>query len=962
MLVQRRFLGGLFTVFVCLLWASGAWGAYFFDDFDRPDGIIGNGWTTQTDGTITVEIVGGEVLVSGTQGTDWVRAGINRTIVDETRVAFDFLANASFNAHIRVSDSVTGAFLEAYWYPGGPCQYASSLDGSWPGWTTIEGNNAVTAEYNHVVIDQDGTMLTITLNDVEIGTIENTGLGSITNLQIASDSAAGTTGNIHIDNVQIGTLVPGVARDPSPARGATDVRRDVTLGWTSAGDGYVHDVYFGTDIVEVDAATRTDSRGVLVSQGQTEPTYAMPDLLDFETTYYWRIDEVNTADMTINKGEVWSFVSEPFVYQITGIVATSNTTSEAGKGPERLVDGSGLDANDGHSTSTNDMWSGQPNPDEPSYVQFEFDNVYKLYEMFIWNYNMDFEIFLGIGVKNATIEYSQDGVQWTVFQEVELAQGPGTAGAPVSTILPLEGVAAQFVRLTIGSSFNASAPQYGLSEVRFTYVPVLPRDPQPADGATDVAVDTMLSWRPGREAVSHEIYLGTDPAAMTMVGTSTQSRYSPGILDLGAMYYWQVVEINEDEVPSAWAGNVWTFSTQEYIEVDGFETYDDNIETGTTVWQTWIDGIDDSTNGGGVVGYAQSPFGERTIVHSGVQSMPFSFENTSASAISEADRTFSPAQNWTVNGVKTLSLWFYGAADNAGQLYVKINGTKVLYEGDASDISKAAWQTWNIDLTGLGINVSNVTTLTIGVQGTGSGMIFVDDIRLYAKTAELVVPTEPDTANLVGRWAFDGDLTDGSGNGHNGTMVGAGITFENDATQGQVLSLPGGDDIYVSIGAVGISGTMPRTIACWAKADNTTIPDWTLIFGFTGTDTSEGGNGSHFNIGSLGGPGGVGAHCWGWEETIFSDTEALEWHHYAMSYDGTTIRYYGDGLPMDTDPAKSNVQDLSISGDRVHVGSRITQTSSFPGKVDDAVIYNVQLTDGQVAYLAGRTAPVYKAF
>ncbi|MCH8216436.1 MAG: LamG domain-containing protein, partial [Planctomycetes bacterium] len=135
-----------------------------------------------------------------------------------------------------------------------------------------------------------------------------------------------------------------------------------------------------------------------------------------------------------------------------------------------------------------------------------------------------------------------------------------------------------------------------------------------------------------------------------------------------------------------------------------------------------------------------------------------------------------------------------------------------------------------------------------------------------------------------------------------------------------------------------------------------------LIFGFTGTAAGGGGNDSHFNIGSLGGPGGVGAHVWGWEETIFSDEVALEWHHYAMTYDGTTIGYYGDGVPMDSDVGKSNVRDLSASSDRVHIGSRVTQTSSFPGSVDDAVIYSVTLTDGEIAWLAGRTAPMHRGF
>jgi hypothetical protein len=154
---------------------------------------------------------------------------------------------------------------------------------------------------------------------------------------------------------------------------------------------------------------------------------------------------------------------------------------------------------------------------------------------------------------------------------------------------------------------------------------------------------------------------------------------------------------------------------------------------------------------------------------------------------------------------------------------------------------------------------------------------------------------------------------------------------------------------------VGISGLDPTTIACWAKADHTNIPDWTLVFGFTGTATGQGGCGSHFNIGSIGGPQGMGAHSWCWEETILTDQEALDWHHYAMTYDGSRIDYFADGVWKDTDVGKSNVQDLSIRADRVHVGSRITQDSSFPGKVDDARVYNIVLSLGQIETLANYT-------
>ncbi|MCK4293042.1 MAG: LamG domain-containing protein, partial [Planctomycetes bacterium] len=223
--------------------------------------------------------------------------------------------------------------------------------------------------------------------------------------------------------------------------------------------------------------------------------------------------------------------------------------------------------------------------------------------------------------------------------------------------------------------------------------------------------------------------------------------------------------------------------------------------------------------------------------------------------------------------------------------------------------------------------------------------------------------TEPDPAliidpHMLGWWPFDGDYLDYSGYGNDGTPIGGGISFAFDPERGDVLDLPGGSNIFVDCGAVGISGAIPRTIACWAKADTASITDWTLVFGFTGNPDGSGGNGSHFNIGCLGGtnpsdgaPRGIGAHCWGWEETIFSEPESVEWHHYAMTYDGATIACYGDGAYIDFDPGVSNVRGLTHA-DRVHVGSRITQDSSFPGNVSDCRIYDRVLTSAEVQALA----------
>ncbi len=248
--------------------------------------------------------------------------------------------------------------------------------------------------------------------------------------------------------------------------------------------------------------------------------------------------------------------------------------------------------------------------------------------------------------------------------------------------------------------------------------------------------------------------------------------------------------------------------------------------------------------------------------------------------------------------------------------------------------------------------VDEVGDANEGVFGDGAVWSFkVSDYSLIDDFEAYEFPNVTPKAS-IGWWKLNGDLKDSSGKGHDGKMMGDGM-FEDDPVMGKVLSLPGGDNQYVEIGAVGLSGKMPTTIACWAKADHTNIPDWTLVFGFTGTEAGGGDCGSHFNIDVIGGPGGIGAHAWCWEETIFTDQQSLEWHHYAMTYDGTNIRYYGDGLYKDTDTAKSNAIDLSIRGDRVFIGKRVTAANSFAGNVSDARVYNYALSELEIKSLAG---------
>jgi hypothetical protein len=139
------------------------------------------------------------------------------------------------------------------------------------------------------------------------------------------------------------------AKNPNPTPGSSDVVRDTNLGWTAGPSAASHDVYFGTNQVDVDAATRTAPLGVLVSQGQTATAFDPAGLLAFGQTYYWRVDEVNASDSTILKGPVWTFTCESYSYPLRATIKATASSSMAGFGPERTIDGSGLNSSDQHS-------------------------------------------------------------------------------------------------------------------------------------------------------------------------------------------------------------------------------------------------------------------------------------------------------------------------------------------------------------------------------------------------------------------------------------------------------------------------------------------------------------------------------------------------------------------------------------------------------------------------------------
>jgi hypothetical protein len=108
-------------------------------------------------------------------------------------------------------------------------------------------------------------------------------------------------------------LAPPVkASSPSPANGATDAKLTQILTWSPGDYAASHDVYFGVTADAVRNATKT-SPEYKGSKALGNESYD-PGKLAWDTTYYWRIDEVNSARPDSPWiGAVWTFKTGDFL-------------------------------------------------------------------------------------------------------------------------------------------------------------------------------------------------------------------------------------------------------------------------------------------------------------------------------------------------------------------------------------------------------------------------------------------------------------------------------------------------------------------------------------------------------------------------------------------------------------------------------------------------------------------------
>ncbi|MGB2862222.1 MAG: PA14 domain-containing protein [Sedimentisphaerales bacterium] len=490
------------------------------------------------------------------------------------------------------------------------------------------------------------------------------------------------------------------ASNPNPADGAKFIDPDTNLSWSAGLGSKSHTVYFGDNFDSIYNAVGGPS--------QADTTYDPGPPLEFNKTYYWRVDEFDI--FATHKGEVWSF-----------------TTAGAGGG----IKGDyyrGTDLRDLVLTrmdpQINFSW-GEGSPDPlinvdlfsvrwTGEVEAAYTETYTFYTL------SDDGVRLWIDGQQLIDDWNDHG-DLENRGNIDLV-----AGNVYSLVLEyyenVGGATAQ-LRWSSPSTPKALIPQAALSP------PVKAGSPNPPNGAVDVKQTPILKWSAGDDAVSHQFYFGADEEAVKNADTASPEykgpielgaeSYDPGLLEWNTTYYWRIDEVNDVNPDSPWIGSVWSFTTADFLVVDDFEDYDSG---NNQIWYSWHDGLGYGVPGtelyfagngtGSAVGWDSTPsYTEETIVHGGNQSMPLYYDNNILK-YSEVELTPTYPRDWTEKDVNTLTIWFRGnlagfVEEPAGTYTMTASGTDIW---DTADEFRYAFK----QLSGAG----TISAQVLSVQNT----------------------------------------------------------------------------------------------------------------------------------------------------------------------------------------------------------------------------------------------------
>jgi len=731
---------------------------------------------------------------------------------------------------------------------------------------------------------------------------------------------------------------PRLAREPHPENGSTpNVLASKPLGWT-AGEGAVsHDVYFGMDEQAVRDADALDTTGVYRGR-QDANGYSPPDVLEYDRTYYWRIDEVQAGGATVHRGRIWSFTTANYI-------VVDDFEGYSDFPPDEIFS----TWTDGFFDPANGSTVGYSNPDFAAGEHYvETAIVHGGAQSMPYFYDN------GVGKSEAvlTLRSQRD---WTA-QGVK-ALSLWFRGYPESVGGFTEGPAGTYTMTARGADIWGTSDEFHFAFKELSGAGAIVAKVESVRNTNNWAKAGVMIRDALEPGSAHGMMVVSPAQGVAFQRRTEAGNTSDGTTEAGITAP-QWVKIERD---------LGGFITASYSS--------DNV--------TW-------TPIGGQVISMNSPMYIGLALTSHNPSM------TGEVTFSNVQITGAVSQQWSHQDIGILS----NAAEPLYVALANRNGTAAaVYHNDPDAARIGAWTEWNIELKEFadqGVNLADVNSFAIGLgnrqspQPGGSGKMYFDDIRLYRsrcipllrksiadfnndcvvnyvdldlmaadwlKSDSTTATAAPNPAALVAHYKFDGNATDSSGNNNHGAEKGN-PTYVPGMFD-QAIRLDGVDD-YIAIDNMHYAGAgnTEVSVCAWVRTSSTANQH---IAAF---DRNE-----YWRLqiaGEAGGPGLVG-----WSVMTSSGqvdygsarrVDDGQWHHVAGVFDNGTLTIYIDGgseRPVYGGPTfgtgTTRFGFLGIGSEATEFNGRSNATGYYDGDLDDVRIYSHALSAAEIAYLADAT-------
>ncbi len=300
--------------------------------------------------------------------------------------------------------------------------------------------------------------------------------------------------------------------------------------------------------------------------------------------------------------------------------------------------------------------------------------------------------------------------------------------------------------------------------------------------------------------------------------------------------------------------------------------------------------------------------------------------------------TFTPPAD-TINPAIAITTPTSATTHSTGTTPMSLGGT-------ASDNVGVTQVTWVNSRGGSGTATGTTNWNVTGIvlqSGANALTVTARDSAGNTSTDQLTVTYTPAVAGLVAAYAFNenggGTVADASGTGNQGTISGA--TWTTQGRYGNALQFDGTNDRVDVLDSNSLDLTNGLTVEAWVFP--TTLSGWRTVLM---KETSNGLSYGLYAHDNAPRPAGYVLIGGGDREVLGNAALPLNtWTHMAITYDGTTLRYFQNGTQI---TSRAQTGNITTSASPLRIGGNAPWGEYFSGRIDEVRVYNRALSAAEI--------------